>query len=265
MFEQKYLSTVRRYWHRQLDPEAWDGKGLSPTNWFIFFLIWVSIVFGVMATEPDFSHLLGGHLVAIDRLILAVFALEFVARLTTAGLNPKFKGLSGLVRYATRPASIADLIVIIPIVLPAPATWMLMLRLLRILRLLRLAAFPHIRQALLEFTEALAAKRFELLFTLSIGVILILVSSTTLYLAERHIQPETFGSIPRALWWSVVTFTTVGYGDAIPVTVPGRVFAGLFAICGLGLVAMLTGVIASALSDAAELHSRNKKPDQDLQ
>lgn len=253
------LAAMRLYWRRQLDPEAWDGEGLSPTNWIVFVFICTSIVFGVLATEPEFSRLLGGHLVTIDRLILGVFAIEYAARLSIAGLNPKFKGASGLVRYILQPASIADLIVIIPILLPTPPTWMLIFRLLRILRLLRLASIPHIHKAIEEFYGALAAKRFELIFTLCLGLILILISSTSLYLIERNIQPEVFGSIPRAVWWSVVTFTTVGYGDAIPVTTLGRVFAGLYAISGLGLVAMLTGVIASALSDAAERHSQNKQ------
>ncbi|MEO1136721.1 MAG: potassium channel family protein, partial [Pseudomonadota bacterium] len=226
-----------------------------------FAAIWVSIIFGVMATEPHFAQLVGGRLAHVDKLILAGFAVEYFARLATAGLSPQYRGVRGLVRYAMQPASIADLIVIIPILFPTPPTWMLIFRLLRILRLLRLASMPHIHQAISEFYEALAAKRFELMFTLCLGVILILVSSTSLYLIERNIQPEVFGSIPRAVWWSVVTFTTVGYGDAIPVTSLGRIFAGVYAISGLGLVAMLTGVIASALSEAAELHSRNKQQD----
>lgn len=257
----KALAVLRRRAHRQLDPEAWDRHGLSPTNWFIFVFICVSIIFGVMATEPGFSKLLGGHLALIDRLILAGFAVEYAARLATAGLNPRFSGPGGLIRYATRPASIADLIVIIPIFFPAPPTWLMIFRLLRCLRLVRLASMPHIHQALKEFFGALAAKRFELIFTACLGALLILLSSTTLYVIERNVQPEVFGSIPRAVWWSVVTFTTVGYGDAIPITPLGRVFAGLYAICGLGLVAMLTGVIASALSEAAERHTQNKQKD----
>ncbi len=261
MHKAQTLAAIRQRVHRQLDPEAWDDHGLSPANWSILAFIWVSIMFGVLATEPGFSTLLGGHLELIDRLILGCFAAEYVARLATIGLNPKFKGATGLIRYALQPASIADFIVIIPIFLSASPTWLLIFRLLRILRLLRLASMPHIHQAMSEFFEALAAKRFELIFTACLGMILILISSTSLYLIERHIQPEVFGSIPRAAWWSVVTFTTVGYGDAIPITALGRVFAGIYAICGLGLVAMLTGVIASALSEAAERHTQKKQND----
>ena len=253
--------TFRQHLHRQLDPEAWPGHGLSPLNWCVFALIWLSIVFGVAATEPAVAGWLGGKLLVIDHLLLALFAVEYAGRLAVCGLNPKFRGARGFVRYVATPASIADLVVILPLLLPTPPTWLLIFRLLRILRLLRLASMPHIHTAMREFYEALAAKRFELIFTLFLGVILILLSSTTLYLVERGLQPEIFGSIPKAMWWSVVTFTTVGYGDAVPVSTLGKFCAGLYAVLGLGLVAMLTGVIASALSHAAELHVKNKSVD----
>ena len=253
------LSKFRRSLHRQLDPEAWDGEGFSPLNWVIIAAIWLSIIFGVLATEPNFTTLFGGGLLVADRIILAFFALEYFARLGTAGLNPRFQGAGGVLKYATRPASIADLIVILPIFLSAPPTWVMIFRLLRILRLLRLATMPRINAAIEEFVGALAAKRFEFLLTFSIATILVLLSSTALYLLEGDQQPAVFGSIPRSIWWSIVTFTTVGYGDAVPITPWGRFFAGFFAICGVGLVAMLTGIVASALSDAAERHAQNKE------
>jgi len=252
------LFQLRRGLHRQLDPEAWDGWGLSPLNWTMFAAIWLSILFGIFATEPAFVSLLDGKLAMIDRAILGFFAIEYVGRLATAGLNPKYSGFEGLLKYAAQPASIADLIVIAPIFLTAPPTWMLIFRLLRILRLLRLATLPNVHRAIDEFGAALAVKRFELTLASVIGAVLILISSTTLYLIERNLQPDAFGSIPKAMWWSVVTLTTLGYGDVTPVSPAGRFFAGVFAILGLGLIAMFTGVIASALSDAADRHTRNK-------
>jgi voltage-gated potassium channel len=79
---------------------------------------------------------------------------------------------------------------------------------------------------------------------------LLLVSSTFLYVLEAAEQPEAFGSIPRALWWSVATLTTVGYGDVTPISAAGRFFAGITAVAGIGLVAMPTGILAAAFSDA---------------
>jgi voltage-gated potassium channel len=77
-------------------------------------------------------------------------------------------------------------------------------------------------------------------------------SSSLLYLVEAEAQPDAFGSLPRALWWSIATLTTVGYGDVTPITVLGKLFAGVTAIAGIGLIAMPTGVLAAAFSDALQ-------------
>ncbi len=82
-----------------------------------------------------------------------------------------------------------------------------------------------------------------------------LVSATALYMAEGAVQPQQFGSIPRALWWSVVTLTTIGYGDVTPVTPLGKMLAGVTAFLGVGLIAAPTGILAAAFSEAAH-HKR---------
>ncbi|MFC5595296.1 potassium channel family protein [Lysobacter niastensis] len=69
-------------------------------------------------------------------------------------------------------------------------------------------------------------------------------------LCRSRRAPEAFGSIPRALWWSVSTLTTVGYGDVVPVTVLGRLSAALTALSGIGLIAMPTGILSAAFSEA---------------
>lgn len=250
--------TIRQRLYKHLDPEAWPERGLSPLNWFLFFLILMSILFGILATEPNIQQVGHHRLVLAERLILFIFLLEVLARIWVSGLNPKFSGSSGLWRYLIRPATIADIIVVIPLFLATPPMWTMIFRLLRILRLVRLASFPQVQEAAQEFAEALNAKRFELTLTACMGIVLILVASTLLYVVEKDVQPEIFGSIPRAIWWSVVTFTTVGYGDAVPVTAIGRFSTGIFAISGICVVAMLTGVIASALSEAAEEHQRKR-------
>ena len=70
-------------------------------------------------------------------------------------------------------------------------------------------------------------------------------------------QPETFASVPRALWWSVATLTTVGYGDVTPVTAIGQFFAGMTAVAGIGLVAMPTDILAAAFSDAFQKQNKD--------
>jgi voltage-gated potassium channel len=88
----------------------------------------------------------------------------------------------------------------------------------------------------------------------------VLASATALYLVEGPVQPEQFGSIPRALWWAVATLTTIGYGDVYPVTALGKLLAGVTAITSIGLVAMPTGILAAAFSDAMQRRRLSREP-----
>ena len=85
-----------------------------------------------------------------------------------------------------------------------------------------------------------------------------LAASTLLYFVESTAQPEAFGSIPRAMWWAVETLTTVGYGDVVPVTPLGRFLAAVTALCGIGIIALPTGMLAGAFSDAIR-HAREDR------
>jgi voltage-gated potassium channel len=84
------------------------------------------------------------------------------------------------------------------------------------------------------------------LFGLLLGFLMVLVLAATLgYVFEGRAQPDTFGTIPRALWWAVATLTTVGYGDEIPVTTLGRVLAGVVMLCGIGVCALWTAILVT--------------------
>ena len=76
-----------------------------------------------------------------------------------------------------------------------------------------------------------------------------MIASSGLYLAEGKVQPNDFGSIPRAMWWSVSALTTVGYGDVYPITVLGKILAAMASIIGVGLIAMPAGILAAAFSE----------------
>lgn len=127
---------------------------------------------------------------------------------------------------------------------------MFLLRLLRLLRLVRLAKLGRYSLAIGAIGDALRDRRYELGASVAIAIVLLLVTSSLLYVVEGEVQPETFGSIPRAMWWSIATLTTVGYGDVVPITALGRTLAGATALLGIGLVALPTGILAAAFSDA---------------
>jgi len=129
-------------------------------------------------------------------------------------------------------------------------------RLFRLVRILRLAKLGRMTSAWQHLAEAVRSRKDELLLSLVAGLALMLVSATVLYMVEGTVQPDKFGSIPRALWWSVATLTTIGYGDVFPITPVGKVFASITALTSIGLVAMPTGILAAAFSEALQEHRR---------
>jgi len=121
-----------------------------------------------------------------------------------------------------------------------------MMRLLRILRLLRLARYS---KAVRRFSKAIYLAKEELVIFTIASLIMLYHTAVGIYHFEHQAQPEAFRSIFDCLWWVVVTLTTVGYGDIYPITVGGRAFTFVILMIGLGLIAVPTGIVASALSE----------------
>jgi voltage-gated potassium channel len=115
-----------------------------------------------------------------------------------------------------------------------------------------LAKLGKLSSAIQHLMQALADRRYELLVTVFLAGFLLLFGASALYWVEGTVQPDKFGSIPRALWWSIITLITVGYGDVSPITPLGKIFASIIAIAGIGLVAMPAGIMAAAFSDAMQ-------------
>jgi voltage-gated potassium channel len=114
-----------------------------------------------------------------------------------------------------------------------------MFRVLRVLKLGRYSKAFHIIRG------AISGKKEELVITAVALSVLLLLSASLMFFAERDAQPDRFSSIPPTLWWSVVTLTTVGYGDIYPVTTIGKVIAGIISVLGIGMVALPAGIISA--------------------
>ena len=126
------------------------------------------------------------------------------------------------------------------------------LRVLRLFRVIAVMKFGRFNQAIQSVWRAIADRGDDLIVTAALAFVFVLTGATLLHIVEGDIQPDAFGSIPRALWWAVITLTTVGYGDAYPITILGKIIGGLLAMSGVAFVAMPTGIIAAAFSDAMQ-------------
>ena len=230
-----------------LDPEMHRGTGLSVLNRLIVAAILVLILLAVLETEVRITTHHAGLMRGVELALFGVFLAEYLGRLWIAPLNPRVRSV---LSYALTPSALLDLLVLASFLLPYLGPEATVFRLLQLARILRLARLGRYSRAMRLLFEAVRSRGPELMLSLLVAVALMLGAATLLYLVERQVQPEAFGSIPRALWWAVETLTTVGYGDVIPVTPLGRLLAALTAVCGIGVIALPAGVLAGAMSDA---------------
>lgn len=264
-----WWTDARKRAYRQLEPTAWPKQGLSPVNLCLVILIIVAVASGIVETEPTIS---GGRELLFDNLELGIgliFLVEYLARLWVAVENPQFaKSRFPRLRYALSPIAIIDLIAVLPTLFAFGGGSSLLLRFFRVLRMLRLAKLGRSSQAWEHIRTAAYEKRHEFGLIFALLIVTVLVSSSLMYWAEADAQPDKFGSIPRALWWSIVTLTTVGYGDVYPVTTLGRALAAILAIMGVCLIALPTGLFAASFTEAMDKHreqasSRSQKPPEE--
>ena len=244
---------LRQKAYRQLEPTAWRRKGLSPVNHFLVYLIIIAVIEAVLDTEPVISQ--GRELLLnnIEFGLGIIFLVEYVARAWVAVENPRFaKYRYPRLRYMVTPMAIIDLLAILPALFAFGGASSLVLRFFRVMRMLRLAKLGRTSKAFKLLREAFIQKRQEFALILGMLLVTILVAGSLLYWAEGGDQPDKFGSIPRAMWWAIVTLTTVGYGDSFPITPLGKFLAGVIAIMGVMLIALPTGLFAASFTEAME-------------
>ncbi|MEO7601712.1 MAG: ion transporter [Sphingomicrobium sp.] len=249
----KAVLELRKTFYRQLEPTAWRKKGLSPVNHFLVFLIIIAVVEAVLDTEPVISAGREMLLNNIEFSLGLVFLAEYVARAWVAVENPLFnKYRYPRLRYMVTPIAIIDLLAVIPALFAFGGASSLVLRFFRVLRMLRLAKLGRTSKAFKLLREAFVQKRQEFALILGMLMVTILTAGSLLYWAEGGAQPDKFGSIPRAMWWAIITLTTVGYGDVFPITPLGKFLAGAIAIMGVMLIALPTGLFAASFTEAME-------------
>jgi voltage-gated potassium channel len=140
-----------------------------------------------------------------------------------------------------------DLIAILPFFLQSLLPG-LDLRVLRVIRILRILKLSHYSTALEDLIASIYAERDSFISALYLLALTILIASCLMHYAEHQLQPAQFGTIPDAMWWAIVTITTVGYGDAVPISAHGKFIGAVTALSGVFTVALLTGIVASAFA-----------------
>jgi len=257
--------TLRARTYRQLFASARSDGRLTTSDRVILVAILASVATASIGTETAFATENRTALLWTEFGFGIFFLVEYCARLWSVAERPGDKGdWAKRVDWIRSFFALVDLFVVIVTLVPFGLMGAPVLRLLRLLRLAALLKFGRFSMALKALGAAVIERRYDLYVTGALAMVLLLSGATALYWAEGRVQPEAFGSIPRAMWWSVITLTTVGYGDVSPVTPLGKMLAAIVAVGGIALVAMPTGIIAAAFSDAMQTYRENlAPPDQD--
>jgi voltage-gated potassium channel len=195
----------------------------------------VALAFETLPTLSPFWH---RAFWAFEVFCAAVYTVEYGIRLYLA--RPRWK-------YATSFYGIIDLLAIAPFYLMT-AFNLQAVRAFRLLRLLRLFKLVRYTNAVARFRRAFEIARDDLVLFGVVALIVLYLAAIGIYHFEHDAQPERFSSVFDSLWWALATLTTVGYGDIYPITAGGRLFTFVVLVMGLGVIAVPSGLFASALS-----------------
>ncbi len=181
-----------------------------------------------------------------------VFTLEYVMRLWACVADRRFGRPGGRLSFSLTPMALIDLAAILPTLVFFIDIDLRFVRILRVLRIGRVLKLGKYSRSLRVIGAVLRDKKADLMGALFVVAVLLLTTSTLIYYAERDAQPDAFPNISAALWWGVVTMTTVGYGDVFPITLVGKFFAALVCCLSLGLFALPAGILADGYKDVSD-------------
>ncbi len=212
-------------------------------DYFIQSLIFLSLVSFSLDTLPRLSPDFRAGLKLFEKVTVIIFSLEYVLRLYVSK-KP--------LRYVFSFYGIIDILAILPFYLNTFLE-LRFLRAFRVFRVFRALKLLRYNKAINRFHLAFKIVREEVVLFMIITLVLIFITSAGIYYFENEAQPEVFSSIFHSAWWSMVTLTTVGYGDVYPITLGGKIFTFFVLMIGVGFVTVPAGLVATALSKAREL------------
>ena len=225
----------------------------------LLLLILANVAALVIMTDKGIHSLSPGFFYFFELVSFSIFAVEYALRMWSCTEDPRYAHpVTGRLRFAMQPLMIADAVAVISYFLLFVLPTGVDLGALRALRLVsRFALLARYSSGLQALSATLSARRNELLGVVSVVAALLVLASSLMYYIEQSAQPEKFSSIPATMWWSIITVTTVGYGDVAPVTPGGQLLAGVIALLGIGIFALPAGILGSGFMEQINLRRSN--------
>ncbi|XP_039670469.1 potassium voltage-gated channel subfamily KQT member 3 [Perca fluviatilis] len=245
---------------------------------FVFLIVLGCLILAILTTFREHEKVSAHWLVILETFAIFIFGAEFALRVWAAGCCCRYKGWRGRLKFARKPLCILDIFVLIasvPVVAVRNqgnvlATSLRSLRFLQILRMLRMDRRGGTWKLL---GSAIYAHSKELITAWYIGFLSLILASFLVYLVEKddvsmdvsnhdnptaQPKPQDFDTYADALWWGLITLTTIGYGDKTPKTWAGRLLAGTFALIGVSFFALPAGILGSGLALKVQEQHRQK-------
>lgn len=251
------MTSVSKYLYECLENPQNSKWGIA-TQSIIIFMIILNIVGMSLDTVAELHNTYSDWFDFIEVGTVTFFTFELLLRYIVIGNQDKYKGLRGKVIFTFTPFTLIDILSILPTFLTLfgfNSSFLRILRLFRVFKLFRMTKTSSFDRAL---RRVFVTERENLIMTFSsIGIILI-IFTIMVYFAENDAQPQTFSSIPKTLWWAIVTLSTVGYGDMYPITIIGRIITTIITMIGIAFYAIPGGLFTAALIEEIKLDKEKK-------
>ena len=242
--------------HAALNPGEHRTRASDTLKVILILAVAGSVFAAAWGTIPTLSPGFDAALHGVSQIAFIIFLAEFLARLASApGRDPAARQtpLQAIWQYLRSPLGLVDALVVLPQL--ASLTGLLGADWARLGGVLALIKIARYARAIPLVTTVFRNEGRSLLAALNVMLVLLLIAATVMYMLEHTTQPQLFSSIPASLWWAIVTIATVGYGDMTPITIGGRIFAGITMLIGIAMFAVPAGILATGF--AAEIRRRD--------
>lgn len=260
IFDTRYM-TIRRRIYLILEPTEKGGILERIFEFLLIAIIVLNIIAIVCQSIKEVYDEYAQFFQYFEIFSVIFFTIEYFLRIYSIVENKKYGDpISGRIKYLGTPMSIIDLMAFVPFYLsflPLDLRFLRIFRLMGLLRMFKVARYMH---ALTMFKKVIYDRREQLVLSIFFILFILVIISTIMFYVEREAQPDKFSSIPATMWWGIATLTTVGYGDMVPITAWGRILGGMFAITGVGLLALPAGILSSGFFEMMHRPRTRKCP-----
>ncbi|XP_033009620.1 potassium voltage-gated channel subfamily KQT member 2 isoform X2 [Lacerta agilis] len=230
---------------------------------YVFLLVFSCLVLSVFSTIEEYEDSSEGALYILEIVTIVVFGVEYFVRIWAAGCCCRYRGWRGRLKFARKPFCVIDIMVLIAsiAVLAAGSQGNVFatsaLRSLRFLQILRMIRMDRRGGTWKLLGSVVYAHSKELITAWYIGFLCLILASFLVYLAEKG-ENDHFDTYADALWWGLITLTTIGYGDKYPQTWNGRLLAATFTLIGVSFFALPAGILGSGFALKVQEQHRQK-------